>query len=106
MNDQIDVDKGDIEKKDLESVPVAGRTLLFLRGVQRIVWGFSTLYLDFMVFSKAWTIEAESLEGSVFFLINLLVLTVLFGETAVKALLPVVLNFLVGKRALQDNQNK
>lgn len=81
---------------DLKTIPVIGHILIFLRGAQRPIWGFSTLYLDLMVFSKQWKLTPESMEESSFFIINLLVLGFLFGERAVKNLAPVI-ERIVGK---------
>ena len=82
--------------KDLLSLPVVGRLILFLRGAQRPVWGFAVLYIDVMVFSKTWPLTPDSLEETAFVAINFLVLGFLFGERAVKNLMPMILP-MIGK---------
>jgi len=74
--------------KDLLRVPVLGQAMLFLRGVQRPAFGFLTLLIDYMVFSGSWTIQADTSVEKAFFAINILVLGFLFGERAIKNVLP------------------
>ncbi len=38
---------------DLKQLPIVGRIVLFLRGLQRPMWGFFVMYLDFEWFTKA-----------------------------------------------------
>lgn len=75
--------------KDLMAVPVLGNLMLFLRGCQRPIWGFATMYIDHQVFSGAWVISDEKLQ-SAFWVLNLLVTGFLFGERAVKNVVPMV----------------
>jgi len=75
--------------KDLKSIPIIGPIVIFLRGCQRPVWGYSTLYMDFMVFSDKWKSLTETQEGALW-IINLLVLGFLFGERAIKNLMPLI----------------
>lgn len=93
---------------DLQQFGIVGRLLIFLRGAQRPIWGFGVLYLDFMIFSGRWKLAevakiAESsgmttfnLE-SAFWMINFLVLGFLFGERAMRNVLPLFKNFQAGK---------
>lgn len=74
---------------DLKSIPVIGPIVIFLRGCQRPVWGYSTLYMDYMVFSDEWTSLSETQESALW-IINLLVLGFLFGERAIKNLMPLI----------------
>lgn len=74
---------------DLRSVPFIGPIMLFMRGVQRPVWGFAVLYADMMWFSGKWGEMSEQQESSLW-VINLLVLGFLFGERAVANLAPVI----------------
>ena len=74
-----------------------GRVIIFLRGAQRPVWGFGVLILDFMVFSGSWQLRPMDVGGgqmvdlvSTFWAINLLVLGFLFGERAVKNVMPLL----------------
>ncbi|MGI9275615.1 MAG: hypothetical protein ACR2PT_12315 [Endozoicomonas sp.] len=95
---------------DLNQAGWLGRIILFLRGLQRPIWGFAVLYLDFMVFSGAWPVSQKAAgsdsgaakEGannvitsftatdleSAFWVINFLVLGFLFGERAVRNVMP------------------
>ena len=75
--------------KDLKSIPIVGPIVIFLRGCQRPVWGYSTLYMDFMVFSDKWKSLSETQESALW-IINLLVLGFLFGERAIKNLMPLI----------------
>lgn len=74
---------------DLKSLPILGPVMLFLRGCQRPIWGFGTIYFDHQVFSGAWSITTGPQE-SAFWIINLLVLGFLFGERAVQNIAPFV----------------
>ena len=73
---------------DLKSIPIIGPILLFLRGAQRPVWGFATIYLDYKVFSAGWNFDDGSQAGAAFYIINILVLGFLFGERAIQNVLP------------------
>lgn len=81
---------------DLKSIPVLGPIMLFLRGAQRPLMGYATMYLDYMVFSGAWKLE-DDVQRNCFFLINMLVLAFLFGERAVKNLAPLITDMLAAK---------
>lgn len=74
--------------KDLKAMPVLGPVMLFLRGCQRPVWGFGTLFMDYMVFSQEWPLPPDSAVESAFFAINILVAGFLFGERAMKNVMP------------------
>jgi len=79
---------------DLKQAGIFGRIILFLRGAQRPIWGYFVLFLDFMVFSGKWDLAGKSVGGldlvNVFWVINLLVLGFLFGERAMRNVLPIV----------------
>lgn len=75
---------------DLKSLAYFGPLVIFARGCQRPIWGFGTLYMDFMVFGGDWVIEEGTRQDSAFLVINLLVLGFLFGERAVKNLAPLI----------------
>jgi len=96
LNKRIAINEG--TAKDLLALPIIGRILLFCRGAQRPIWGFGVLYMDYMVYSGAWSLK-EGQEASAFWVINLLVLGFLFGERTVKNLTPLILGFMgrVGK---------
>ena len=74
--------------KDLKSMPVIGRIVLFARGCQRPVWGFFTLWLDYKWFSE-WSLSQQ--QQSALIAINILVLGFLFGERAAKNVMPYVI---------------
>lgn len=87
---------------DLKQFGWLGRIVVFLRGTQRPLWGYSVLYMDFMVFSGRWNLtELAGAIGnttigtnieSAFWVINFLVLGFLFGERAMKNVLPLMKN--------------
>lgn len=74
---------------DLRAVPIVGPLMLFMRGIQRPVWGFAVLYADMMWFSGKWG-QMSTQQESALWVINLLVLGFLFGERAVANLAPVI----------------
>jgi hypothetical protein len=80
--------------KDLMGIPILGPAILFLRGCQRPIFGMFTLYMDYCVFSGSWTIAEGSRLEAAFFAINLLVLGFLFGERAVRNVLPLLERYM------------
>lgn len=82
--------------KDLQSIPILGPMIIFARGAQRPVWGFATLYMDYMVFSGQWSGLTEQNESALW-VINLLVLGFLFGERAVKNVGPIITQMIQKK---------
>jgi len=91
LNDRVAIYEG--TASDLKTIPYLGAVMLFLRGGQRIIFGYGTIYLDFMVFSKHWPVEDETLK-SAFWIVNLLVLGFLFGERAVKNVMPLIIEMV------------
>jgi hypothetical protein len=83
---------------DLKSVPFFGTLIIFLRGTQRPIWGFFTLYADFMVLSKTWDITQDPQLKAMLIVVNVLVLTFLFGERAVKNVMPFIMEFFGAKK--------
>jgi hypothetical protein len=81
---------------DLKALPILGPIMLFLRGSQRIVIGFGTIYMDYMVFSAAWKLS-DGVQNNAFFMINLLVLAFLFGERALKNVAPLITDMLAAR---------
>ena len=73
---------------DLRQAGLLGRVILFARGCQRPLWGFFVMYIDFMWFSGAWKIEKDTQTEFALTVINLLVLGFLFGERAIKNIMP------------------
>ena len=85
--------------KDLRAIPYLGALIIFARGCQRPLWGFATLIMDHNIFSSQWTLVPGAQE-SAFWLINFLVLGFLFGERAVKNVMPVILQFMQMKTGM------
>lgn len=80
---------------DLKSIPILGAVVIFLRGLQRPIWGFATLYLDFAWFvgGNDWTDQ----QSTAITVINIIVLSFLFGERAVKNIMPLVATMFINK---------
>lgn len=83
------IEKQEGTAKDLKALPVVGRLILFLRGCQRPIWGFFTMYLDFIWLTAAGSGYTDQ-QGVALIVINLLVLGFLFGERTVKNLEPLI----------------
>lgn len=81
--------------QDLRAIPLVGPLVIFLRGLQRPVWGYMTLYIDVMWFSGKWGMESQ--QESAMWIINLLVLGFLFGERAVQNLAPLISDLMKNK---------
>lgn len=75
--------------KDLKALPVIGNIVIFLRGAQRPVWGFATLYMDYKWFFVAGN-EFTEQQQTALIVINVLVLGFLFGERTLKNLEPLI----------------
>lgn len=75
--------------KDLMSLGgFFGKPIIFLRGLQRPVWGFATLYMDFKWFFE--TSKMTEQQQTALIVINVLVLGFLFGERTIKNLQPLI----------------
>lgn len=74
---------------DLKELGWLGKILLGLRGIQRPVWGFGILMIDYKVFSGTWVLQ-EPVMMNVIYAINIIVLSFLFGERAIKNVMPLV----------------
>lgn len=94
VNERIAISEG--TAKDLMALPVVGRLLIFARGAQRPVWGFSTMYADYMWFSGQWSGMTQQQESALW-VINLLVLGFLFGERAVQNVAPLIAQHFIKK---------
>lgn len=81
---------------DLKSLPLVGRIVIFARGCQRPIWGFFTIWLDYQWFSS-WELDYQ--QQAALIAINLLVLTFLFGERAIKNVAPYIIEALRKNRA-------
>lgn len=82
--------------QDLKSLPIIGRLVLFLRGLQRPVWGFFTMWLDFHWFTTVTTYTEQ--QQTALIVINVLVLGFLFGERTLKNLEPLIVKVFGGKQ--------
>jgi hypothetical protein len=93
LNDRIAQQEG--TASDLRSIWGLGHIVLFLRGLQRPVWGFSTLYIDFLWFttpkSSVNFIVYTEQQQTALIVINILVLGFLFGERTIKNLEPLII---------------
>jgi hypothetical protein len=100
---------------DLLIYPRLGKLFVFTRGLQRQIWGFGTLLMDFMLLSGAWSIDSVStnpqaveMMGTTIWVLNLLVLIVIFGERALKNVIPLAERLLIawstGKIAERSGQ--
>ncbi len=81
--------------KDLKVIPILGPIILFLRGLQRPVWGFATLYMD-----NRWFFETHNFneqQQTAMIVINVLVLGFLFGERTIKNLEPLIIKVFGSK---------
>lgn len=74
--------------QDLRAIPVIGPLIIFLRGLQRPVWGYATLYGDAMWFMGEWQLNQQ--QESALWVINFLVLGFLFGERAIQNVAPLI----------------
>jgi hypothetical protein len=81
---------------DLKAIPFFGPVMIFLRGLQRPVWGFATLYMDLMWFSEWETLTQK--QESALMIINVLVLGFLFGERAIKNVMPLITKLFEAKK--------
>ena len=82
---------------DLKAIPIFGSIIIFLRGTQRPIWGFFTLYADYMTFAKQWNISADPQMQTMLTIVNVLVLGFLFGERAVKNVMPLIMQMFKSK---------
>lgn len=91
INERIAAHEG--TAKDLMALPLVGRVIIFARGCQRPMWGFGVMWADVQWFSGAWGQLSQQQESSLW-VINLLVLGFLFGERAIKNVMPFVSAYL------------
>lgn len=74
---------------DLRGMPVLGTLILFLRGSQRPVWGYATIFMDYKWFFGS-AAEFTEQQQTAMIVINVLVLGFLFGERTLKNLEPLI----------------
>jgi len=96
LNERIAQTEG--TASDLKSMPILGPVMLFARGSQRPIWGFATLYMDYQVFSGAWTLGDPQVSGA-FYVLNFLVGGFLFGERAIMNVAPMIKDIISAKKA-------
>jgi len=94
VNKRIEIYEG--TAKDLMLIPFLGALMLFLRGSQRTIWGFATIYFDYMWLVTNLVLSEQ--QQTALIIINLLVLGFLFGERAIKNLAPLITDLLVAKK--------
>lgn len=82
--------------QDLRAIPIVGPVVIFLRGLQRPLWGYATLYGDAMWFMGRWQLTEQ--QESALWVINFLVLGFLFGERAVQNVAPLIADIMSKKR--------
>ena len=94
LNKRINDQEGTVE--DLKSLPFVGRIIIFARGAQRPIWGYATLYFDWQLFGNELTLTEQ--QTQLLWIINFLVLGFLFGERAIKNIMPLVVKFMESKK--------
>ena len=94
VNDRIAEYEG--TASDLKSIPILGPFMLFLRGSQRVLIGYATVWLDYNVFAGIWNLADPQIR-STFWIANILVLGFLFGERAMQNVMPYVTDFMKAK---------
>ena len=82
--------------KDLKSIPIIGTIIIFLRGVQRPLWGYATLVMDWKWFFEVH--EFNDQQQTALIVINILVLGFLFGERTIKNLEPLIIKVFGGAK--------
>lgn len=82
--------------QDLRAIPLIGPVVLFLRGLQRPLWGYGTMYADAMWFMGRWQMTEQ--QESALWVINFLVLGFLFGERAVQNVAPLIADMMNKRR--------
>jgi hypothetical protein len=73
---------------DLKVLGWVGKPIIFLRGVQRPLWGYATLWIDVQWFFGSYIMSDK--QNLALIVINILVLGFLFGERAVLNLQPLI----------------
>jgi len=86
MNKRINEQEGTAH--ELKTIPYIGGLIIFLRAAQRPIWGYATLYYDYQMFAAETAFTED--QTKLLWIINLLVLGFLFGERAIKNIMPLV----------------
>jgi len=87
LNKRISEQEG--TASDLKTIPLIGHIVIFLRGVQRPLWGYATLFMDYKWFFELHTFTEQ--QHTAMIVINFLVLGFLFGERTIKNLEPLII---------------
>lgn len=87
--------------KDLQQFGWVGQVIVFLRGCQRPIFGYFTIGMDYMIFSGKYVLPPQTTEfpepiTATFYFLNILVLVFLFGERALRNVIP-LLNQLMNR---------
>lgn len=89
---------------DLIQAGFFGKVILFARGAQRPLWGYATMYFNWKYFNGDLVLSDKG--EQLLYIIDVLVLGFIFGERAVKNILPLIRQFLeqrqVNKQAKQN----
>lgn len=96
FNDRIMAMDGTAEQ--IKDIWFVGPTVIFLRALQRPIWGVGTIILDWQVFSGAWIIKEGSRQDICFLIINLIILIFLFGERTFRNIAPLVERLLMVRK--------
>jgi hypothetical protein len=83
--------------KDLKAMPYLGALVIFARGAQRPIWGYSTLYFDSQWFLAASKFSEQ--QQTALIVINCLVLGFLFGERAIQNVMPLITQMFLAKKS-------
>ena len=82
--------------QDLKGIPFLGPVVLFLRGLQRIIWSYATIYMDWLWFTAQY--ETTPIQDRALLVINILVLGFLFGERAVQNVAPMLNELMIQRQ--------
>lgn len=82
--------------EELKGLPVVGRVILFLRGVQRPLWGLGTFYLNYLFLTGQ--LPNPQQVQILLYIMNMLVLGFLFGDKAAASIKPMLANVLKAGR--------
>lgn len=89
---------------DLKGIPYIGPLVLFLRGLQRIAWGYATIYIDWLWFTGQY--EFSPIQDRTLLIVNVLVLGFLFGERAVQNVAPMLNELLIQRQNAAAARNQ
>lgn len=81
--------------KELLAIPILGHLMVFLRASLRPIISALTIYADLMIWSGSWNLTVTAGANAdqawaLLWMVNILVFSVLFGERAMKNILPLI----------------